>query len=153
MIFAASSVVFPLGAAIWIAVSPSWESAIYGGFTIAAFAWVWGTHFAARRARGNAPVQIVATKQGLSSPWWSLDWSRVHRIWIAPTAAGELHALNIEPIQPADITRTPSKTLRFNARVSELMNMSTIQILQDNVDRPLEELAADFERMARRPLG
>ena len=151
--FAGASVAVSLGSAIWIVVSPSWASIIYGGFTIAAFGWVWGTRLAARRARGNAPVQIVATSQGLSSPFWSLDWNRVNRIWISPTASGKLQALNIEPIQPGDVTWTRSKTLRFNARIGHAMNMPPLQIFQANVDRPLEELASDFQRLARRKLG
>jgi hypothetical protein len=150
--FAAASIAFTVGPAIWIVVSRSWSAIIYGGFAIVAFTWVWLSRLSARRARHGAPLAIVATSEGISSPLWSLDWSRVSRIWIGDTSGG-LPALNIEPMRREDVElKTRSRALRLNARLGEAMNMPALQILQANVDRPLEELARDFERLARRAL-
>src|SRR5688572_29928780 len=150
--FAALSVVLTVGSVTWIALSPSRATIIYGGFMIAALAWVWATRLAARRARGNAPLEIMATREGISSPLWSIAWNRVDRIWIGPTAWGRLQALHIEPMRPADVDWSRSKAMRFNARVSDAMKMAPIQIPQENADRPLQELAVDLQRVARRPL-
>ena len=67
--------------------------------------------------------------------------------------SGGLPALNIEPMRREDVElKTRSSALRLNAGLGEAMNMPALQILQANVDRPLEELARDFERLARRAL-
>jgi hypothetical protein len=151
--FAIASIVFTVGPAIWMMVSPSWSSIVYGGFSILAFALVWWTRVSARRARRGAPVAIIATSEGISSPLWSLDWSRISRIWIGTTRASGVPALNIEPMRQEDVKlKARSHALRLNARLGEAMNVPPLQIFQANVDRPLEELAGDFERLARRPL-
>ena len=49
--------------------------------------------------------------------------------------------------------KTGSRALRLNARIGDAMSVPPLQILQENVDSPLEELAGEFERLARRPLG
>jgi hypothetical protein len=148
--FAGLSIVFVVGSAVWISVSPSWKSIVYGGGMIGAFAWVWATRLVVRRVGRTAPLQIVATSHGLSSPFWSIDWDRVARMWIGPTKAGRLMALNIEPMRAEDVNWIQSKTLRLNARVGDAMNMPAIQILQINVDRPLDELDAQLRSIAGR---
>ncbi len=54
-------------------------------------------------------MEITATGDGLRSPLWALDWERVDRMWIGETPHG-LKALNIEPVQEADIRRPRSRT-------------------------------------------
>ena len=152
-LFVVVSIVFTVGSAIWIGLSPSWASIVYGGLLIVGFSWIWLTRMAASRARHGEPLQLVATSDGVSSFLWSLDWNRVAGIWIGPTAAGGLEALHIEPMRPEDVRwKAPSKILRVNARLGGAMNMAPLQIPQANVDRPLEDLASDLERLARRPL-
>jgi hypothetical protein len=152
-LFVIFSIAFTVGSAIWIGLSPSWGSIVYGGLLIVVFSWLWLTRMAARRARRGEPLQLVATSDGVSSFLWSLDWNRVAGIWIGPTAAGGVEALHIEPIRTEDIRwKTPSKILRVNARLGGTMNMAPLQIPRANVDRPLEDIASDLERLARRPL-
>lgn len=150
--FPVMSAVLAVGSIVWMVLAPSWEAFLYGTLMIGSLAWVWGTRLAARRTRGTASMQIVATKEGLRSPLWELDWGRVDRMWIGRTESGRLKALNIEPLQPADIRRPPSRALRLNAVAGSAMKIPAIQILQANVDLPLEELAARFEEKAGRPL-
>jgi hypothetical protein len=148
--FAGVSIVFVVGSLTWISLSPSWPSIVYGGGMVGALAWVWATRLAVQRVSGAGPLQIVATSHGLSSPFWSIDWDRVARMWIGPTKAGRLMALNIEPMRANDVNWIQSKTLRLNARVGDAMNMPAIQILQVNVDRPLAELESQLRLIAGR---
>jgi hypothetical protein len=73
-------------------------------------------------------------------------------MWIGRSQARHLMALNIEPLRPDDVRRPRSVTLQFDARLGGAMKMPAIQILQANVDRPLEELARLFKEKAGRPL-
>ncbi len=141
------------GASIcWMVLAPSLRSVFFGILGLGSFVGVWATVMAARRTRGAAPLEIVATSEGLRSPIWELDWDRVDRMWIGPSPSGRIRVLNIEPLQPGDIRRPRSATLRFNALAANAMNMPAIQIPQANVDRPLEELANQLEEKAARPL-
>jgi hypothetical protein len=151
--FAAISLAFVVGAIVWNVLATSVPSIVDGGGGVAIFAVIWWIRFAAHRARGNAPLQIVATREGLGSPIWKLGWDRINRIWIGPTASGALQALHIEPVRPEDVQWPRSRALRFNAWIGGAMHMSEIQILQISVDRPLEEIASDLARIAGRPLG
>jgi hypothetical protein len=151
--FAAISLAFVVGAVVWNGLAPSIPSVVDGGGGVAIFAVIWWIRLAAHRARGNAPLQIVATREGLASPIWRLPWNRISRIWIGPTTSGALQALHIEPISPEDVQWPRSRALRFNAWIGGAMHMSEIQILEVSVDRPLEEIAADLARIAGRPLG
>lgn len=142
--------------------SPSGQSIVIGGFAIVAFGWVWLSRLADRRARGGAALEIVATSQGLTSPLWSIDWDRVAGMWIGPSAVGawsggkaahKLQALHIEPMRPEDLHMVDSKTLRLNARVGDAMRLSSTQILQVNVDRPLAELESQLRSISGRSLA
>jgi hypothetical protein len=146
------SSILGFGSVVWIVLSPSWPSILYGGLMIASLVWVWATRVAARRARGDQPPQIIATRTGISSPVWAITWDRVSRVWIGPIAGGGIQALHIETFRPEDVRWAKSKTVRLNARASRSARMAPIQIPQVNVDRPLSAIAADFERLAGRAL-
>src|SRR4029078_8793524 len=98
------------------------------------------------------PFQIVATREGLRSPAWELDWERVDRMRVGYVADGRLKALLIDPRTRGDIRRPKSVALRLNSLASNAMRMSEIRILEANVDMPLEDIAAKFERLAGRSL-
>jgi len=134
-----------------ITLDRSWQGIFWGLLLLGSLVAIWITILAARRTRRGAPMEITATRDGLRSPLWALDWERVERMWIGDTQAG-LRALSIEPLQEADIRRSPSTALSLSAIAGNAMNIPAIQILEANVELPLEEIAARFEEKAGRQL-
>lgn len=150
--FGPMSVLLAGGAIAWMALDPEWEAFVYGPLLLASLALVWTTVAVAQRVRGGAPLEIVATDDGLRSPLWELDWDGVERIWIGRIRLGSPRALNIVPRRPDDVRLPPSTVLRANFALSGAMRLPAIQILQVSVDVPLDELAVRFEEKAGRPL-
>lgn len=136
----------------WIAVGPSLLSVAFGAVTIALLGWIWASALVARRVGGGDALQLVATREGISSPLWSLRWDRVQSISIGESPAGGRRALFIDPIQPADVQLPPSRILRLNRLLSRWTEDGRITILEGNIDRPIEQLMLDLERQARREL-
>ena len=67
-------------------------------------------------------------------------------------AGGSVRVLAIAAMRPEDVRRPTSVALRLNALLSNARRMPDLQINQANVDTPLEEMAAEFERLAGRSL-
>jgi hypothetical protein len=141
---------------VWIALAPSWQAFVYGGFLLVSLGAVWLNIWAARGIRRGAPTEIVATRIGLSSATWSLDWDRVSAMWIGSTPNGQ-RAILIEPYRPADIRRPGSTTLAISATINRAFAAlltpkapETITLLQANVDRPLEQLLGELEAKSGR---
>lgn len=153
LLFALLSFGSGVGLVVWIVRSHSGVSIVEGGLGIGILIWGWGTLLAARRARGGAPLQIVATREGISTPLWSINWDQVKRIWIGPMPSRLLRGLHIEPKRPTDIVWASARVLKFNTRLGDAMKMAPIQIPQTGFDRPLEEILRDLEGIAGRPLG
>ena len=149
--FPAISAVLMVAAVALITLDRSWQGIFWGLLLLGSLVAIWITILAARRTRRGAPMEITATRDGLRSPLWALDWERVERMWIGDTQAG-LRALSIEPLQEADIRRSPSTALSLSAIAGNAMNIPAIQILEANVELPLEEIAARFEEKAGRQL-
>ncbi len=143
-----------VGVVLWIALARSWNSYIYGGGWLAWCGWFAATLYAIRRASGRTPRQIVATDTGLRAPAWEIDWDRVDRMKIGyiNVGGGSVRVLAIASMRPEDVRRPKSVALRLNSVLSNARRMPEIQINQANVDMPLEDIAAEFERLAGRPL-
>ena len=153
LLFALLSVGAGIGLVVWIVRSHSMVSIVEGGLGLGILIWGWGTLVAARRARGGAPLQIVATREGISTPLWSITWDQVERIWIGPMPLSRLlRGLHIKPKRPTDIVWASGRVLAFNTRLGDAMKMAPIQIPQTGFNRPLEEILRDLERIAGRPL-
>jgi hypothetical protein len=152
--FPAAVVASAIGVALWIALARSWNSYIYGGGWLVWCVWFGGTLYAIRRARGSEPLQIVATDKELRGPTWAIDWDRVDRMKIGymNVAGGSVKTLAIAALRAEDVRRSKSVALRLNSLLSSAMRMPDLRINQANVDMPLEEMAAEFERLAGRSL-
>ncbi len=143
-----------VGVALWIALARSWNSYIFGGGWLVWCIWFGATLYALRRARGSDGLQIVATDKGLRGPTWEVDWDRVDRMKIGciNVAGGSVRVLAIAAMRPDDVRRSKSGALRLNSLLSNASRMPDLQINQANVDRPLEDIAAEFEKLAGRSL-
>ena len=149
--FGVISVVAVAGSVAAMVLIRSWQALTLGTLVIVAIVWVWGTVVAVRRARASTRAEIVVSSQGVQTHMWAIDWDRVRRMWIGRSSAGRLQALMIEPLEPSDV-KSSSRVLKFNFGAGRVMGAPPIQILQVNVDRPLEEIASLFEAKAGRPL-
>src|SRR3954453_14330842 len=118
--------VLPVAFGLWIALSPSWRSAIYGGLGIIGSVCTAGTVLANRRAVGRGPRQIVATSECISSPMWSIPWGRVARMWIGRSGAGNVRVFNIEPYDIDDIERPQSAFYAINLKLGQQMRIPAI---------------------------
>jgi hypothetical protein len=140
--------VFPLfsvamvvcGAAL-VALLHSWDAYIYGGLLILSFGWICVRSIAARRFPFASPVPLVATAGGLRSLWWEVGWESVERMSI-----GRWEGAGARVWDGRSARRSPK------ALVIERRDGPEVVIHQTNVDRPLEHIAAEFERLAGRPL-
>jgi hypothetical protein len=140
------TVLLPVGAVAIFATDPSSTNALYGGLAILFLAVIWAVLLLGRGGR----QELVATHTGISSPKFSLDWDRVAELRIGPLSglAGGHLALWIEPREPSDIHWAESKVLE---RLG-MTRAASIRIPAQNVDRPLEQLVAQLETQAGRPL-
>jgi len=151
-LWTALSVGLLVGSAVWIALRPSWSSIIVGGGLIVLLVWQRVTMLGARRLTGNAPVQLVVTPELISGPpIWSLRWDRVRSITIGETPAGSLRALFIEAFEPSDIELANSRIFTLNRAFSGRQG-AVITILERTIDRPVEQLMIDLERISSREL-
>ena len=143
-----------VGCVLTIIFDRSWGTAAFAAVLLGLFAWIWGTEFAARRARGDTVNQLVLTGDGIRSPLFSLDWGSVARVWIGATSAqtGSLRALFIEPLRASDVQWARSRTIGVSRWLTAKMGQPQLRVLQANVDLPLEQLLAEMERRAGRSL-
>jgi len=137
-LFSAAMVV---GGAALVALGHSWDASIYGGLLILSFGWICVRLVAARRFPLASPVPLLATADGLRSPWWEVDWDGVDRMSIGPWEGAGAR------VWDGRSARSSPKAL-----VIERREKSQIVIHQANVDRPLEDIAAEFESLAGRRL-
>jgi len=144
------SVALVLGAAAAMVFAPSFETITIGSFLIGSLGWVWSLILSTRRAARGASLDILATREGLSSSLWSLEWSRVDRIDQVTDPDGRLVELWIEPIRPDDV-RWATRVLHWNDRVNHRFGHPSIKIMQKLVDRPLPEILVDLQRLAHPP--
>lgn len=152
--FPAMSLAVAIGCVAAIVLDVSLEALIWASVTLAIFAWIWGSMFAMRRARRGAARGLVLTRDGIRSPFFSLDWERVAGIRIGATSArtGSLPALFIAPIRREDVRLAKSAALRANRWIDDVTGHRELRVLQVNVEMPLEELASKMEARAGRPL-
>ena len=139
-----------IGAAVWVFADPSILSGGFALLTIAVVGWSWLLMFAVRRLAVKGRLRVVATREAVSSPLWTLRWDRVSAVSIG--AVGGNRALFIEPIRASDVQPGPSRIIRLNRQMSQLFENGRITILEANIDRPVEQLALDLERQAGREL-
>ena len=118
-----------------------WDAAVFGGFLILIFGWICVRLVAARRFPFASPVALVATADGLRSPWWEIAWGSVIRMSIGPWEGARAR------VWDGRWARSSSKAL-----VIETREAPQVVIHQSNVDRPLEDVAAEFEKLAGRRL-
>jgi hypothetical protein len=142
------SLALVVGGALVIALTRSVEAFIYGGLGILAVLWIWAGMLLARR---RGPAQLVLTDESISSPVFKLGWDRIAGIDIGETSEGGHRALFIEPLQDTDI-EWAGGFLRLNATVSRLFGMPQLQILDQNLDGSVFELAREMEARAGREL-
>jgi len=150
-----------VGGVALIAFGHSLTASIYGGLLIVIFGWMCVAILAARRRPLATRRAFVATADGLRSPWWEIGWDgvdriwigrwdgvgRTDRIWIGRSARSSPKALVIEMRRPEDI-----RSYSRNRALSRASKAPQIVIPQETVDRPIEELAVEFERLAGRTL-
>jgi hypothetical protein len=147
------SVAVVVGAAVLLAFDRSVAAIVAAVLLIGSIAWIWATNLDGRRARGNAPNQLVLSADGIRSPVFSLPWEGINRVWIGTTSAGGLRALFIAPVRSSDVRWSSSKMIRANRWLTERLDQTPIQLLQVHMDIPLERLVAEMEKRAGRKLG
>src|SRR5207342_2232572 len=100
-----------------------------------------------RRVVGDSPPELTVTRERISGPGWSLRWDPVKCVYLGETPAGALRALFIEAFDPADIELSNSRMFRLNRMLSG-PSKAVIAIVEKTVDRPVEQLMLDLERIA-----
>jgi hypothetical protein len=149
-----------VGAAL-IAFGRSLDASVYGGLLIVTFGWMCAAMLVARRRPLATRRAFVATADGLRSPWWEVGWDgvdriwigrwegidRTDRIWVGRSARSSPKALVMETRAPEEV-----RSYSRNRAMSRARKAPQIVVPQESVDRPLEEIAAAFERLAGRTL-
>jgi hypothetical protein len=142
------------GSLAWIVVARTPESFVVGGLTITCVGWVAWVMLASRRIAGTATPAILATRTTISCPLWELAWDDVDQLAIGYVNGNRsLRALFIVPRSRTSVRRLGgARILKLDAWVADKTGYRSLRILQASVDRPLERIAADLERIAGRPL-
>lgn len=106
-----------------------------------------------KRILGGETPQLVATRAGLRSSRWAIDWDKVERIYIGAMPAMGGRSFRLEPVSPSDVQWQPlGRFLRFLRFTDKALGQPPIQFPERVFDRPLEDVIATMSHVAGRPL-
>ena len=129
----------------------SWGNALIAGVLLLIFGFIWarwlvlGHRYASR-------TELVVTRAGLSSQLWSVGWQDVERARMQYIPASKTRLLRLDLRCRPTLEPGLSLPVRLVMFPDRFVRKPSIRIQEINVDTRLEELLAELEARAGRPL-